>query len=114
MVAAPLLALGTLILGIGAINASQAIEIAGYSISTTATTSKGTGLGLIGAGIASLGMFGSGLGQGYAAGKAAEAVSRNPEAESKVRSMFLVGAAVAESSALYAFVISIMIILAAA
>jgi F-type H+-transporting ATPase subunit c len=65
----------------------------------------------IGAGIAGIGLLGAGVGQGYAAGKAAEAVGRNPEAESKIRSMFIIGAAIAESSALYAFVIAIMLML---
>ncbi|RKX67135.1 MAG: ATP synthase F0 subunit C [Tenericutes bacterium] len=57
--------------------------------------------------------IGAGIGQGYAAGKAAEAVARNPEAESKIRSMMIVGAAIAESAALYAFVIAIMLIFVA-
>jgi F-type H+-transporting ATPase subunit c len=69
------------------------------------------GLKAVGAGIAGIGLLGAGIGQGYAAGKAAEAVGRNPEAESKIRSMFIVGAAIAESSALYAFVIAIMLML---
>ena len=66
------------------------------------------GLLAIGAGISCIGFLGAGIGQGYAAGKAAEAVGRNPEAEGKIRSMMFVGAAVAESSALYALVIAIM------
>ncbi len=66
------------------------------------------GMVAIGAGIASVGFVGAGIGQGYAAGKAAEAVGRNPEAEGQIRNMMFVGAAVAESSALYALVIAIM------
>ncbi len=66
------------------------------------------GLVAIAAGIAAVGFVGAGIGQGYAAGKAAEAVGRNPEAEGQIRNMMFVGAAVAESSALYALVISIM------
>ncbi len=64
----------------------------------------------IGAGIASIGLLGAGIGQGYAAGKAAEAVGRNPEAEAKIRNMMIVGAAIAESSALYSLVVSILLI----
>ena len=64
----------------------------------------------IGAGISSIGMLGAGIGQGYAGGKAAEAVGRNPEAESKIRNMMIVGAAIAESGALYALVVSILLI----
>ena len=71
----------------------------------------GQGLVAVGAGMAMIGASGVGAGQGVAAGRAAEAVGRNPEAESKIRSMFIVGAAIAESSALYAFVIAIMLML---
>lgn len=67
-----------------------------------------TGLTTLGAGVASIGFIGAGVGQGYAAGKAAEAVGRNPEAEGKIRNMMFIGAAVAESAALYALVIAIM------
>lgn len=66
------------------------------------------GLVAIGAGLATVGMLGAGVGQGYAAGKAAEAVGRNPEAEGKIRNMMFIGAAVAESSALYALVVAIL------
>ncbi len=69
--------------------------------------------GAVGGGLASIGFVGAGIGQGYAAGKAAEAVGRNPEAEGKIRNMMFVGAAVAESSALYALVIAIMCIFVA-
>ncbi len=62
----------------------------------------------IGAGLSCIGLLGAGIGQGYAAGKAAEAVGRNPEAEGQIRNMMIVGAAIAESSALYALVIAIM------
>ncbi len=72
------------------------------------TTITDGGLVAIAAGIASVGFIGAGIGQGYAAGKACEAVGRNPEAEGKIRNMMFIGAAVAESSALYALVIAIM------
>ncbi len=72
------------------------------------TTITDKGLLAIGAGLSCTGLLGAGVGQGYAAGKAAEAVARNPEAESRIRNMLFVGAAVAESSALYALVIAIM------
>ncbi len=70
------------------------------------------GLKYIGAGMSSIGMFGAGVGQGYAAAKASEAVGRNPEAEAKIRNIMIVGAAIAESSALYALVIAILILFA--
>ncbi len=68
----------------------------------------------IGAGLAMLGATGVGVGQGYAAGKASEAVARNPEAESKIRTMMIVGCAIAETSAIYALIVAILLIFVAA
>ncbi|EFF41108.1 ATP synthase F0 subunit C [Mycoplasmopsis alligatoris] len=72
---------------------------------------KGIGFGLVAVGIGAsmIGVLGTGAGQGYAAGKAAEAVGRNPEAESKIRSMMIVGMAIAESSAIYSLLIAILL-----
>ena len=64
----------------------------------------------IGAGIAMIGAIGTGIGQGYAAGKASEAVARNPEAESKIRTMMIVGCAIAETSAIYWLIIAILLV----
>lgn len=68
------------------------------------------GLIAIGAGIAMLAGMMTGLGQGYAAGKAVEAVGRNPEAESQIRSMLILGAAIAETAAIYGMLIAFIII----
>ncbi len=89
----------------GALTSLSNMSILGEYSSTGATDS---GIVAIGAGIASISFIGAGIGQGYAAGKAAEAVGRNPEAEAQIRNMMFVGAAVAESSALYGLVIAIM------
>ncbi|WP_429987198.1 ATP synthase F0 subunit C [Mycoplasmopsis bovis] len=70
------------------------------------------GLIAIGIGISMISGLGVGLGQGLAACKAAEAVGRNPEAASKIRTMMLVGQAVSESAAIYALVISILLMFA--
>ena len=67
-------------------------------------------MAFLGAGLSCVGLIGAGIGQGYAAGQAALSVGRNPEAESKIRSMMIVGAAIAESSALYSLVIAIMLL----
>ncbi len=67
-------------------------------------------LGLIGAGIAVLTGFGAGIGIGVATGKATEAVARQPEASGKVQTLLLLGAALAEATAIYGLVIAIMII----
>ncbi|WP_174919215.1 ATP synthase F0 subunit C [Peptacetobacter hominis] len=64
----------------------------------------------IGAGIAVFTGCGAGLGQGYAAGKLAEAVANQPEAKSDIMSSFIVGAAIAESTAIYGLIIAIILI----
>ncbi|MGL5268693.1 MAG: ATP synthase F0 subunit C [Spiroplasma sp.] len=69
-----------------------------------------TGLKFLGAGLAIITCFGTGIGQGYAAGKAVEAVARNPEVEAKIRTMFVIGAAISESGAIYGLVVSLILI----
>ena len=64
----------------------------------------------LGAGIAALTCIGAGVGIGIAAGKASEAVARQPEAESKIMKMLLLGGALAEATAIYGFVVAILII----
>lgn len=68
------------------------------------------GLVAIGAGLAVMTGMMTGIGQGYAAGKAVEAVGRNPEAEGKIRSMLILGAAVAETCAIYGMLIAFLLI----
>ena len=69
------------------------------------------GMALLGAGIAMIAGVGQGIGQGIAAGKAAEAIGRNPDAAGKVRSVLVLGVALAETTGIYALVISILLIL---
>ena len=64
----------------------------------------------IGAGIAALACIGAGIGIGIAAGKATEAVARQPEAEGKITKLLLLGGARAEATAIYGFVVAILII----
>ena len=64
----------------------------------------------IGAGIAVLGALGAGIGIGIATGKAAEAIARQPEAEGKINKTLILGCALAEATAIYGFVIALMII----
>ncbi len=63
----------------------------------------------LGAGIAVLGALGAGIGIGIATGKATEAVARQPEADGKIRNMLILGCALAEATAIYGFVIALMI-----
>ena len=53
----------------------------------------------------------AGIGIGIATGKAAEAISRQPEAESKISKNLLLGAALAEGTAIFGFVVALLIIL---
>ena len=64
----------------------------------------------IGAGIAVLTGIGAGIGIGHATGKAVEAIARQPEAESKISKNLILGCALAEATAIYGFIIGILII----
>ena len=64
----------------------------------------------IGAGIAVLTGIGAGIGIGIATGKASEAIARQPEAAGKINSTLILGCALAEATAIYGFVIALMII----
>lgn len=68
------------------------------------------GMACLGAGIAMIGGLGPGIGQGFAAGKGAEAVGRNPEAAGQIRSMMVLGIALAETTGIYALVIALLLI----
>jgi F-type H+-transporting ATPase subunit c len=70
-------------------------------------------LGLLGAGLSiGLGTLGPGIGIGFVAGKANDSMGRFPDQKSNImRTMFL-GAAVSESTAIYALVISFLLIFA--
>ncbi len=70
------------------------------------------GCSAIGAGLAMIAGIGAGIGQGYAAGKAAEAVGRQPEAKGTIMSTMLVGAAVAETTGIYGLVIAFILLFA--
>ena len=65
----------------------------------------------IGAGMAVLTGLGAGLGIGLATSKATEAIARQPEAEGKISKALLLGCALAEATAIYGFVIGLLIIL---
>ena len=68
------------------------------------------GAALLGAGLCmGLGAIGPGVGEGYAAGKACEAVSRRPEEYSTLFRTMLVGQAVTESVGIYSLVIAFLL-----
>ena len=64
----------------------------------------------IGAGLAVIAGIGPGVGQGIAAGYAANAVGRNPGAQSKVMATMLLGQAVAETTGLYGLLIAMLLL----
>ena len=64
------------------------------------------GLIAIGAGIA---VF-TGLGEGTVAAHACDAIGKNPEAESKIRSTMILGIALSETCAIYGLLVSILLI----
>ena len=68
------------------------------------------GLIAIGAALAVMTGMMTGIGEGYVAGKAVEAIGRNPEAEGKIRSTMILGIALSETCAIYGLLISILLI----
>ena len=67
----------------------------------------------IGAGIAMISGFGPGIGEGYIAGKAIEAISRQPEMKGELTSTMFLGIACAETTGIYGFVIGLLLIFVA-
>ena len=66
----------------------------------------------IGAGMAVIAGIGPGIGQGYAAGKGAEAVGRQPEARADIISTMLLGQAVAETTGIYGLIVALILLFA--
>ena len=62
----------------------------------------------IGAAIAVLTGIGAGIGLGIATSKAVEAVARQPEADSKITKLLIIGGALAEATAVYGLVILLL------
>ena len=70
------------------------------------------GCSAVGIGIAMIAGIGPGIGEGYAAGKAVEAVARQPEARGTIVSTMIIGQAVAESTAIYSLVVAFILLYA--
>lgn len=64
----------------------------------------------IGAGLAMIAGIGPGIGEGFAVGKACEAIAKQPEAKSSVTSTMFIGCAVAESTGIYGFVVELILL----
>ena len=67
----------------------------------------------IGAGLALIAGIGPGIGEGYTAGKALEAISRQPELKSDITSTMFLGIACAETTGIYGFVTGLLLIFVA-
>lgn len=66
----------------------------------------------IGAGLSMIAGIGPGIGQGFAAGKGAEAVGRQPEVQGDVVRTMLLGCAVAESTGIYGLIVALVLLFA--
>jgi F-type H+-transporting ATPase subunit c len=72
---------------------------------TAAKLAAGIGMGLA--------TIGPGIGIGLLTGRTAEAIARQPEASGDIRTAFIIGLALAEALALYAFVVAIILMFVA-
>lgn len=68
------------------------------------------GMSALGAAMVMWGIMGIGIGQGIIGGKAVEGISRQPESSGTIMTTMLVGQAIAETSAIFAFIISIVLV----
>ena len=69
------------------------------------------GLALLGAGICmGLGAIGPGIGEGFVAGKACEAMGRKPEEAGILTRTMIIGQAISESTGVYALVIALLLL----
>ncbi len=65
---------------------------------------------LIGAGLATLGMIGAGLGIGVVGSGALQAMGRNPDASGMIQTNMVLGIAFAEAVAIYSLVVALLIL----
>jgi len=68
-----------------------------------AAVALGSGVALLSGGLV-------GIGEGFVAGKAVEAMARQPEMEGPIRTTMLVGQAVSESGAIYSLAVVLLLI----
>ena len=68
-------------------------------------------MALLGAGICmGFGAIGPGIGEGSAAGKACEGISKNPDKGDLITRTMLIGQAVSESTGIYSLVIALLLL----
>ncbi len=100
--------LSTLATIVGSVLAESAEAGAATGITSEALVDAGA---FIGAGICmGFGAIGPGVGEGYAAGKACEAIGRSPENAGLLTRTMLIGQAVSESTGIYSLVVALLIL----
>lgn len=91
--------------------AAPAPDAAQTQQSESAQTDSSLGLKAVATGIAiGLAAAGGAVGMGIAAGKSVEGIARQPEAESKIRTMLMLGLVFIETAIIYALLVVILII----
>jgi F-type H+-transporting ATPase subunit c len=69
------------------------------------------GLALLAAGISmGFGAVGPGIGEGFVAGKACEAIGRRPDEQALITKTMIIGQAISETTGIYALVVSLILI----
>jgi len=87
------------------------IAQAGGAAETISGADIRTAGAMIGAGICmGFGAIGPGVGEGFAAGKACEAIGRSPENAGLLTRTMLIGQAVSESTGIYSLVVALLIL----
>lgn len=74
-------------------------------VSTLAADFAYIGIGLMG-----IGLGASGIGEGYVCGKTVEAMGRNPEMYSKLRTSMILGCALTETTAIYSLLMCLLML----
>jgi F-type H+-transporting ATPase subunit c len=69
------------------------------------------GMALLAAGISmGLGAIGPGVGEGFVAGKACEAIGKRPDQAGLITKTMIIGQAISETTGIYALVVSLILI----
>ena len=94
----------------------EIMPIAGNLASDTAAFSSGLSniiaASATGASIVALAGAGAAIGQGFAAGKAVEAIGRQPEAADTIRGTLILGCVLAETGAIYGLLVALILLFA--
>lgn len=98
-------------LGVALVSVTTVLPAFAETAAAAGEMSTGTGLKLIGAGLAiGLAVVGAGQGQGHAAKGAIESIGRNPQVYNKVFTLFLLAMALIEFQAILGLIISFIIL----